>query len=344
MKNVCVICDRESDYARSFTEYQNKKKSGLMKFVACSSVESLVDYAKSNRIDVLMVSEDTMCDEAAELSAGRLVVLNEGRECRYDDYQNVYKYQSCDSLLREVMSGYDAEQAAAFSGKKIWKKNKNVIAVYSPVGGCRKTTFSIALGQVLAKERPTLYVNLESCSGVDELLELSTERSLSDLLYYAKQGSGKMITGLSSMVQTRQSLDCIPGVASPDDIIATSSSEWLDLFDEIMEKSAYENLLIDIGEGVPELLGILDYCDEIYMPTRSDALSAAKLKHFMRTASDRGYEDLVKRLKLVNVPFHTITESGRSFYDGLIWGELGDWVKRLLRDRSDIFKAGPFSA
>ena len=47
----------------------------------------------------------------------------------------------------------------------VLKKTMVIIGVFSPLGRCLKTSFALALGQILAKERAVLYLNLESYSG-----------------------------------------------------------------------------------------------------------------------------------------------------------------------------------
>ena len=44
-----------------------------------------------------------------------------------------------------------------------------VIGVYSPIGRSGKTTFAITLGQVLAKEKETLYINMEEFSALSKI-------------------------------------------------------------------------------------------------------------------------------------------------------------------------------
>ncbi|MDQ9824849.1 hypothetical protein RFZ44_16190, partial [Acinetobacter sp. 163] len=52
----------------------------------------------------------------------------------------------------------------------VLKKTTEILGVYSPVGRCLKTSFALALGQILARERAVLYLNLEEYSGFEELI------------------------------------------------------------------------------------------------------------------------------------------------------------------------------
>ena len=85
-------------------------------------------------------------------------------------------------------------------------------------GVCLKTSFALTLGQILAKERAVLYLNLEEYSGFEEMLGKGFAQNLSDLLYFVRQENGNLIYKMNSMVQTINNLDFIPPVRTPEDI------------------------------------------------------------------------------------------------------------------------------
>ena len=84
------------------------------------------------------------------------------------------------------------------------------LAIASGVGRTQKTSFALTMGQILAKERAVLYLNMESYSGFERLLECSYDRGMSDILYYARQENQGIIYKLGGMVQSMQNLDYLP--------------------------------------------------------------------------------------------------------------------------------------
>ena len=113
-----------------------------------------------------------MCRQVQELEIGKIVILSEGvHPPELDRYPSVYKYQASSDVVREVMACYGAEKAVApavFSGTE--ERPRRFMRVYSPLGRCLKTSFALTLGQILAKERAVLYLNLEEYSGFEEML------------------------------------------------------------------------------------------------------------------------------------------------------------------------------
>ena len=104
MRNICVICDSEKEYACGFMDYINRRKTLPFDGIACTSKDSLFAYAREHPIDILLVAESLMEEDIGNIPAVSTIILNEGLgsvSCR--SYTQVYKYQACDSLLREVM-------------------------------------------------------------------------------------------------------------------------------------------------------------------------------------------------------------------------------------------------
>ena len=207
-----------------------------------------------------------------------------------------------------------------------------IIGIYSPVGRTQKTSFALTMGQILAKERAVLYLNMESYSGFERLLECSYDRGMSDILYYARQENQGIIYKLGGMVQSMQNLDYLPPAASPMDIQTAKYEEWKWLFQEIEKNSSYEVLILDLGDGVADLYQILDFCNEIYVPIRNDVISAAKMEQFENLLRRWDCQSVLDKMRKIHVPFHTANRTGKAYFEELVWSELGDYVRQILRD------------
>ena len=234
------------------------------------------------------------------------------------------------TLSGEVMDCYGAEKAAV-SGEAVFKKEAAVIGVYSPVGRTQKTSFAVTLGQILARERAVLYLNMESYSGFEELLGEDYERNLSDLLYYARQENTNLVHKLQGMVRSLQNLDYVPPAVGPMDIQEAGSREWTLLLSQIVQNSGYEAVILDLGDGVCDLFQILELCTQIYMPVRNDPFSTAKIHQFETLLRVWDYTGVLEKIRKIKLPFHSTSRTGPGYFEDLVWSELGDTVRQLLR-------------
>lgn len=280
-KNIFAVCDLEVDYALNFMDYLNQKKNIPFEIQAFTTVESLIAYGRTRHIELLLISGKAMCREIRELDIGKMIILSEGvHPPELDSYPSVYKYQSSSDVIREVMACYGEEKKTLPQNFTVLKKTTEILGVYSPVGRCLKTSFALTLGQILARDRAVLYLNLEEYSGFEELMGKGFAHNLSDLLYYVRQENQNLIHKMNGMVQTVNNLDFIPPVQTPADIRATAWQDWERLLQMIVMSSSYEVIVIDIGNGIDENLSLLDMCSRIYMPVLSDMMSSCKIAQF----------------------------------------------------------------
>lgn len=230
-RNIFAVCDLEVDYALNFMDYMNRKKNIPFEIQAFTSVENLIAYGKQTHIELLLISGRAMCREVRDLDIGKIIILSEGvHPPELDQYPSVYKYQSSSDVLREVMACYGAEKKTVADQIAVLKKTTEIIGIFSPLGRCLKTSFALTLGQILAKERAVLYLNMEEYSGFEELMGKGFAHNLSDLLYYVRQDNQNLLYKMNSMIQTINNLDYVPPVQMPADIRTTAWQDWERLF------------------------------------------------------------------------------------------------------------------
>ena len=158
-------------------DYLNEKRSTPFEVQAFTNVESLKEFASEQEIEILLISTRAMCNEIRELPISRVVILSEGEQFQETDleYPFVYKYQSSDQLISEVMEYYAGTNPSTCLLTTTVKTK--LIGVYSPVGRSGKTSFALALGEILAETKQVLYLNLEEYSGFEKETDVTmTER------------------------------------------------------------------------------------------------------------------------------------------------------------------------
>lgn len=328
MQNIIAVCDHETEYAHKLMEFMNGKKAFMMKAAAFTDEERMREYSNSNKVDIMLLSENMVNETTISLRAGKKVMLKESKNKNaHPEIGNVYKYQSAEKILREVMSLYDAENLFLNEDTK-WRERKQIIGIYTPAGGTRKTSFALTLGQILAKQSSVLYMNLEGFSGLETMLGMSFEHDLGELLYYAGHTGSNPVLKLPSLTVTLQNMDIIPPVQSPDDLKSIKTSKWIELFSGIMTGTDYDVLVLDLGNEINDLGYILDFCTSVYMPVREDPPAKAKIKDFYDYIKAAGVD--TGKIKTLKLPFNTASKAGRDYYENLAWSELGDYTRQLL--------------
>ncbi len=330
-KSILAICDVERSYAYNFMEYINQKRSVPFEIQAFTNTDTLLGSGSKEDIDILLISDKAMCDRVKELGVENIIILSEGvHDPGLDQYPSVYKYQSSAQVIREVLACYGEEVMGA-QDHSLSSRQAELIGVYSPLGRVLKTSFALTLGQILARGRAVLYVNMEEFSGFEKLFQREFAHTLSDLLYYIRQENSHAAYRLPSMVETVNNLDFLPPVGTPLDIWETSFEQWEQMLDELLLHSTYEVVILDVGQGVDGWYKILDRCVKIYMPVRSDLISQGKIEQFERLLRMWKQQELLDKIRKIKPPFYGSFGDGMDYVGQLPWSQLGDYVRSILQ-------------
>lgn len=141
-----------------------------------------------------------------------------------------------------------------------------------------------------------------------------------------------MIYRLGTITQNLYGIDYVPPAMNPEDLKGVKFEEWLQMLEYLETYSEYDTIILDLDELVDGLFEILRLCSRIYMPVREDGISLAKLEQYEKVLAMRGYEDVREKTKKLKLPFHSSFGQRENYVEQLVWGELGDYVRRLIRE------------
>lgn len=340
MKKVMAVYDEDPIYAERLSDYVNRKEKGIFQAQAFTSKEKLEAFSKEHKIDLLLTGETAGTGETDRVLSGQRIYLSEDKSAGTTDEarREIYKYQSGDDIIREVMACYCEVPGALEAFPRLKNAAKRMIGVYSPVGRCGKTSFSLSMGQILAREEKVLFVTLDTFTGFCQLVDERWKRDLSDLIYYYKRGRFNAIR-LNSVVYFLGNMAWLPPIRFPDDYNQISPEEMALLFNTILDESDYETLLLDVGDYGKRVLPLLEICQCIYMPVKEDPVSQAKVKEFEEYVDDCGKRPLKARIRKLHVPLTAGNRSAGRFPEELMWGDLGDFTRGIIKGNNHIWES-----
>lgn len=326
MVKIMAVYDEDALYARRLAEYVNRRETIPFTAMAFSNLERLKEYGDSHEIEILLVGE-TVKAAADEVKAGLKMVLCGGEFSIGKEEPSIYRFQSGEGILREIMTCYctaPPEPALALSGM-----GAQILGVYSPVNRCGKTAFALTLAQVLSRTESVLFISLEEFAGFEALLGEDVKQDFSDVLYLCRQGSFNWMK-LRAMVCSVGQVDMIPPAAYGEDLDQMEPEELALLLRRIARESGYRRLVVDMGHMGRGSAALLDCCDGVYLPVLEDPVSRAKLQAFDRYLSAAGAVSLKEKICRLRFPKTRPLSSMENCMDQLLWGEMGDFVRALL--------------
>lgn len=326
---IMGVYDVDPVYTDRFADFVNQRERIPFTVMAFTSLERLKAYSKDHPLEILLIHSGVPREELEEIRAEQVITLTEGEAVGVEGgYPGIYKYQSTDSIVREVMACY-CERPESGAPPSCGPR-ASIVGVYSPVGRCLKTSFALTMGQLLSRDGSALYINFEDFSGLGLLTGASCQEDLSDVLYYFREGHFHWAR-LKSVVQSWGELDYIPPARYPEDLCQADGEELGRLVRQIAAESGYQALVLDLGQLGGRSVDLLEVCDAVYMPVKEDTISAAKLGEFDQYLEGSGRESLRERIHRVRLPYHNSFGRKETYLEQLLWGELGDYVRQLLK-------------
>lgn len=327
-ERVVLICDRDLRYARHLQEYM-LSEGGL----ACS-VRILTDpgrlgeFCGRDKAMYVILSESLQGSRTEGLDQDRLLILSESGAVPDGGPACVSKYQPAGCLVDALLRLPGAEDLQTGSSIRHGQALE-MIGFYTPVSRALQTTLALTMGQLLSAEGPALYLNLEPCSGLERLLGLAGEGSLTDLIYYNECAPERFPALLGAMASEVNGLFCLPPPRSAMELSALGEDQWTGLFKALDRVTDYRYLILDLSARGDCLLETLRLCDRIYTIEREDPVSAARLSAYEDLLRSFHYEDLVMKTRRLKLPIFRELPASMKF---LTRGPLADYARELIRE------------
>ena len=323
-KRILAIFDSEERYAYRLMEFISGKTNLPFEIYVFTDGRKFFSCSRIKDIECLLISENAYKQEVETLNIPHIIILSESGENLNKALHHINKYQSCETILHEIMVYYSDRSKAVSTALRTGLKKMKIIGVYTPVGRCLQTTFSLTLGQMLARSYKTLYLNFEIYSGFARMMSKNFDSDISDLMYYFSCAREKLAYRMQSMIETVNGLDFIPPADIYQNLAGIRGSQWIDLFQEIEKSSEYEYMILDLSDGILDLWDVLRECDYIYTISREDGAALAKIEQYEKALESMNYGDINARTTKWKLP---IFKQLPLHFEELTYGELAGYIK-----------------
>ena len=266
MKIRLLIASENREYNEQVVSVLSERYSDTFDLSVCTGREGLEKVIKTKKIDVAISTPslyEWVCNTAIRLP----ILLWDGQDgTNIDGAPVIQQYQRISSIASQVMELYST---VAPQGKSMGSENSQITVVWSPIGGCGKTTVALAYAaQMVSEGKKTLYLDLESFSSVPVYFPSggksistalgSNNGNLELLIQGIRQqdsGSGIYYLGIPdnyddiSVLEVEDAKALIEGcVKNVDCLIVDLSSEFNDKIRSLLELA--DRVLVVTGPGI----------------------------------------------------------------------------------------------
>lgn len=324
-KRILAIFDGEESYVYRLMDFISRKEDTPFEIHVFTREDKFFSFAEKKEIECLLISENAYQKEIEKLKIPHIIILSENGNNLNKALCHINKYQSGENILKEVMEYYTKSAQDTGAILRTGSRKMSIIGVYTPVGRCLQTTFSLTLGQMLARRNKTLYLNFEAYSGLGRMLNRDFKGDISDLAYYFSCAREKLFYQLKSMVETVGGLDFIPPADVYQSLGGIKGTGWIDLFREIEKVTEYDFLILDLSDCLLDLWEVLKNCNHIYTIVREDPLAEAKMEQYEKALESMKYGDITSKTKKWKLP---VFKQLPLHFGELTYGELAGYIRR----------------
>lgn len=280
-----VLTDTDELYLNRLSNYLIEKAESF-NVSSFSSQDILNKYLanQSNKVDLLIIPADFINDSIKKIDISAKIILSDGTYNKIEGFESVNKYQKADKLISDILLIF-AEKTGRTDAVKKGNKSTKTIGLYSPVGGCGKTTIALALSTLCASSGyKVFYLNFEKTNSSDAFFEKAPNGNISDVFLALKtKGANvglKIISNRYTDPTTK--ISYINSADSAMEYNELTESEIARLLNEFEILGEYDLVFVDVQSALDKYtLNILTCCDKILVPFCQDRLSLGKMASFI---------------------------------------------------------------
>ena len=318
-KKILALYDSNISYMERLQKYLSDYAKIPFYVCAFASENKLMEFIDQEEVEYLMASKDKNINAK---NIGRVIRI-------YDDCQRdgVYRYTAGDEIVNRLEDIIGADE---FRKNNTGTKNVRYVGVYSPVARTGKTSFSLVLGQLLAKKgNRVLYLNFESFSGMG--VEKSNGNNLSDVMYYFNNLKENFRSKFEESIIEFNGMDMISPAFYYLDLSYVTAEVWERFLEELEEMKKYDYIILDLSDYLQGLLdSFLTKCSVIYTLTANDTKAQNKMFHYEQVLREYNYDEILNKTRKFSIPsIRNLPDD----IDKLLYTELASYVKReTLKD------------
>ena len=292
-----AICDEQETYRERLAEYFIRKKAKQAQIYTFSNQKLFLEKRREQNFDMVLRGKGFETLKGQEEPESLYISLCDTPDSETAECPAVFKYQSAEEIWRSMFYYYiELGKTNAYT----YRRDKEIIGVYSPTQCRLRTPFALTLAQLLASEKQILYVNLAEWAGFEGWLQENYQRDLADLMYLISRHGVNLKGLLESVVHTTNRMDYIPPMKDAQLLCQVSEEDYLQLLELLVNITDYEVLLLDFGIMVPGFFSLLERCTGVYCVADQGILAKSQCMQFEEGIGKTGMPELAEKVRYVH--------------------------------------------
>jgi hypothetical protein len=298
VEKVLAVYDVDSMYATRFMEFFQKRKDCDFEIIAFTKKESLIDFLKQKKIEILLYEESSLPEEIPKENIKYFYKLSERPGAAKEmEIPEIYKYQAAPRIMTEIISDYNKrENITSYSYRA---GNVEILTAFAPVPSGTKMIFTWSMAVNLSETKKVLFIPLDSIPVSVLLSEDDSNHGLSEFIYYLKENNPNIISKLKTLVQYLGNLSYLSGITHGMDLFSLSREEVSIWCDELRNNSGYHTVIFYSNHYSEAMLEVLNKSDQIVILMKDSSYEKAVYREWERQINFIGLKDKLPQVHKV---------------------------------------------
>lgn len=289
------ILDEEKEYVEALAGYLGRFAKGRWAIAAFTDPAVLYSYLQDGKIDILAGTDRAQLERVRQEYEG-LIFLWLSDEKKLQD--NIFGDATGHMPVCQSVCRYQSAKVIAMAVQNIVEQRYltlegmgKMVAVYSPVGRCGKTSLALEVVQREDYGR-WLYIGMEDYSSFPAA---ENNITMEEFLYYVKERQGEKLLGLmeesGGMIVSGRLIFDVRQITKED-------MQWIR---PVLLESNFDGMVFDIGTGVLQNYEIFSAVDDLVVPYLSEGTAMIKKQNFESGLDVLGMAEIKEKIRFVNM-------------------------------------------
>ena len=242
-------------YINRVAEYLSVYHGTMVSPVCFSDREQLADYEKENRLQLLLVEDGMLSPDELPQDVVTAYLVEEPSIDSVNGIPAIAKYQQMSRFYRTALQLYAKRSMPGVQFRDLEETDTPLLSFISGAGGVGVTVVASACAHYFASAgKRCLYLNLEPCGIVEDLLEDIGGPSLSDLLYEVKSRHVLLPAKVEATLQKdRSGVFYFSPFREELDYDSMTADEMRIMLQGLVDAASFDVIVADVGVVDPTL-------------------------------------------------------------------------------------------
>jgi len=257
---LLAVFDTDVLYASRLMEYLRKSDRCDFEVLLFTRMDILIDFLKHQTVEILLLGGEKLADDFPDGNIGHVFILCDDKRLMREREEAIFKYQAADRVCSEILSRYTKLEDGRYSN---CNGKVRFVAYFSPIPGGDKISHAWAQAKKMSESSKTLFINLEMLPASGFLKQEDESRSMSELLYYLKEGKPEYINRLKDCLEYSEKMAFLRKPVHGFDLLSLNREDMKRFMEDIENLADYEIVVFYLGMYSEASMEVLKHCDEI---------------------------------------------------------------------------------